>query len=76
MTNFFLEKAGEITVNVENGAYVPDLAFILFSLMAAHTRAVGFATDEERGVALVDGRHWFLCAGSGYSNYGRRIDPN
>ena len=56
---------------------MPDLAFNLFSLMAAHTRGVGFATDDEdMSVTLADGRLRFCSDGSGYSNYGRRIDPD
>ena len=37
-------------------AYVAELAFNLSSLMAAHTRGVGFATDvAETSVTLADG---------------------
>ena len=58
-------------------AYVPSLAFNLFSLMAAHTRGVGFATDDkDMSVTLADGRLKFWSDGSGYCNYGRRIDPD
>ena len=58
-------------------AYVPDLAFNLFSLMAAHTRGVDFATDDvDTSVTLADVRLRFWSDGSGYSNYGRRIDPD
>ena len=56
---------------------MPDLAFNLFSLMAAHTRGVGFATDDkDMSVTLADGRLRFWSDGSGYSNYGRRIYPD
>ena len=56
-------------------AYVPSLAFNLFSSMAAHTRGVGFATDDkDMGVTLADGRLKFWSDGSGYCIYGRRID--
>ena len=58
-------------------AYVPDLAFSLFSLLVANTRGVGFATDDEdMSMTLVDGRQRFWSDGSGYSKYGRRIDPD
>ena len=40
---------------------MPDLAFNLSSSMAAHTREVGFATDDEdMSVTLADGRLRFL----------------
>ena len=56
---------------------MPDLAFNLFSLMAAHTRGVGFATgDKDMSVTLVDQRLRFWSDGSGYFNYGRRINPD
>ena len=56
---------------------MPDLAFNLFSLMAAHTRGVGFATDDkDMSVTLADGRLRFWSDGSGDSNYGRRIGPD
>ena len=77
LTIIFANKEGGIAVRLENVAYVPDLAFNLFSLMAAHTRGVGFATDDEdMRETLVDGRLRFWIDGSGYSNYGRRIDPD
>ena len=45
--------------------------------MAAHTRGAGFATDAaEMRVTLADGHLRFWSDGSGYSNYGRRIDPD
>ena len=54
-----------------------ELAFNLSSSMAAHTRGVGFATDvAETSVTLADGHLRFWSDGSGYSNYGRRIDPD
>ena len=57
--------------------YVPDLAFTLFSLMATHIRGVNFALDDKyMSVTLVDGRLRFWSDGSGYLNYGRRIDPD
>ena len=37
LTVVFPNKAGGITVRVEKVAYVPDLAFTLFSLMASYT---------------------------------------
>ena len=70
-------EAGGITVRLENVPYVLDLAFNYFSLMAAHPREVDIATDDEdMSVTLVDGRLRFWCDESGYSNYGRKIDPD
>ena len=40
-------KKGGIALRLEKVAYVPDLAFNMFSLMAVHTSGVGFATDDE-----------------------------
>ena len=55
LTVVFPNKAGGVTVRLERVAYVPDLAFNLFSLMAAHTRGVGFATDDsDKSVTLLD----------------------
>ena len=68
LTVVFANKEGGITVRLEKVAYVTDLAFNFFSLMAAHTRGVGFATDDEDiSVTLVDGRLRFFSDGSGYS---------
>ena len=56
---------------------MPDLAFNLFSLMAAHTRGAGFVTDDEdMSVTLADGRLRFWSDGQGLSNYGRSIGPD
>ena len=68
LTVVFANKERGITVRLEKVAYVPDLAFNLFSLMATHTRGLGFATDDEdMSVTLVDGRLRFFSDGSGYS---------
>ena len=47
LTVAFPSKGGGVPVRLEKVAYVPDLAFNLFSLMTAHTRGVGFVTDDE-----------------------------
>ncbi|CAM9400002.1 unnamed protein product [Laminaria digitata] len=48
---------GDLTVKLLDVAYVPDLAFNLFSLMAAHKQGVGFMTEEEDVcISLFDGR--------------------
>ena len=41
LTVVFPNKAEGVTVRLDKVAYVPSLAFNLFSLMAAHTRGVG-----------------------------------
>ena len=40
----FPNTEGGVTVRLDEVAYVPDLAFNLFPLMAAHKPGVGFAT--------------------------------
>ena len=58
-------------------AYVPELAFDVFSLMAAHKQGVGFMTEEE-GVCFspFGGRLRFEGDGSSYSNFEYRIEPD
>ena len=57
LTVVFPNKEGGTTVRLVKVACVPDLAFNLFSLMAAHTRGVGFVTDDEdMSATLADGR--------------------
>ena len=36
---------GDLTVKLLDVAYVPELTFNLFSLMAAHKQGVGFMTE-------------------------------
>ena len=68
---------GDLTVNLLDVAYVPDLAFNLFSLMAAHKQGVGFMTEEEGlCISLFDGRLRFEGDGSSYSNFAYRIEPD
>ncbi|CAM9631660.1 unnamed protein product, partial [Laminaria digitata] len=38
---------GDLTVKLLDVAYVPDIAFNLFSLMAAHKHGVGFMTEKK-----------------------------
>ena len=65
----FPNKAESVTVRLDKVAYVPGLAFNLFSLMAAHTRGVGFATDDKDvSVTLADRRLQVWSDGSEYSN--------
>ena len=57
LTVVFPNKAEGVTVRLDKVTDVPSLAFNLFSLMAAHTRGVGFATDDkDMSVTLADGR--------------------
>ena len=49
---------------------MPDLAFNLFSLMAARKQRVGFMTENEGlCISLFDGRLGFEGDGSSYSNF-------
>ena len=69
LTISFANMEGGITVRQQKVAYVPDLTFNRFSLMAAHTRGVGSATaDEDISVTLVEGSLRFCSDGSRYSN--------
>ena len=59
LTVVFPNKAEGVNVRTRlyKVAYLPSLAFNLFPIMAAHTRRVGFATDDEdMSVTLADGR--------------------
>ena len=56
-------------------AYVPDLAFNLFSLMAAHKQGVGFTTEaKDLCISLFNRRLRFEGDGSGYSGFADRIE--
>ena len=56
---------------------MPDLAFDLFSLMAAHKQGVGFMSEDEGlCIYLFNGRLRFEGDGSSYSNFAYRIEPN
>ena len=68
---------GDLTVKLLDLAYMPKLAFNLFSLMAAHKQGVGFMTEEEDlCFSLFDGRLRFEGDGSSYSNFAYRIEPD
>ena len=68
---------GDLTVKLLDVAYMPDLAFNLFTLMAAHKQGVGFMTEDE-GLCIspFDGRLRFEGDGSSYSNFACRIEPD
>ena len=67
---------GDLTVKLLDVGYVPDLAFNLFSLMAAHKHGVGFMTEEEGlSTSLFNGRLRFEGDGSSYFNVAYRIEP-
>ena len=55
LTVIFPNKTEGVIVWLDKVASVPSLAFNLFSLMAAHTREVGF-DDKDMSVTLADGR--------------------
>ena len=68
---------GDLNVKLLNVAYVPELAFNLFSLMPAHKEGVGFMTEkEDLCISLFDGRLTFEGDGSSYSYLAHRIEPD
>ena len=68
---------GDLTVELSDGGYVPDLAFNLVSLMAAHKLEVGFMTEEEGlQISLFDGRLRFEGDGSSCFNSAFIIKPD
>ena len=68
---------GDLTVKLLDVAYVPDIAFNLFSLMAAHKQEVRFTTQEKDScISLFNGRLRFEGDGSSYSGVPYRIQPN
>ncbi|CAN0208252.1 unnamed protein product, partial [Laminaria digitata] len=58
---------GDLTVKLLDVAYVPDIAFNLFSLMAAHKHGAGFMTETNLCISLFNGRLKFEGDGSSYS---------
>ena len=67
---------GDLTVKILDVAYVPDLAYNLVSLMAAHKQGVGFTTeDEDLCISLDNERLRFESDGSSYSGFAYRIEP-
>ena len=68
---------GDLSVKLLDVGYVPDMAFNLFSLMAAHKHGVGFMTEEEGlCISLFNGRLTFEGDGSSYLNFAYRIKPD
>ena len=68
---------GDLTVKLLDVAYATDIAFNLFSLVAAHKRGVGFTTEEkDLCVSLFNGRMRFEGNGSSYSGLAYRIAPD
>ena len=58
-------------------AYMPDIAFNLFSLMAVHKQGVGCTTEEkDLCISLFTGRLRFEGDGSRYSGFAYRIEPD
>ena len=59
---------GDLTVKLLHVTYVPDLAFNLFSLMAAHKQGVGFtAKEKDLCISVFNGRLRLEGDGSSYS---------
>ena len=68
---------GNPTVKLLDMDYVPEIAFNLFSLMAAHEQAVAFTTEEkDLCISLFNGRLRFEGNGSIYSGFTYRIEPD
>ncbi|CAN0450323.1 unnamed protein product, partial [Laminaria digitata] len=67
---------GDLTVKLLDVAYLPDIAFNLFSLMAAHKHGVGFMTEKNLCISLFSGRLKFEGDGSSYSSFACRIEPD
>lgn len=72
------QKAGGITARRGKVfPHAPHEAFKPFPFMTAHPRGVGSTIDDsDMSVTLMDGRLRFWGGVSGYSTYGRRIDPD
>ena len=68
---------GDLTVELLDVAYMPDLAFNFFFIIAAHKQGVGFMTEDERlCISLFDGRLRFEGDGSSYANSACRMEPD
>ena len=68
---------GELTVELLDVAPVPEIAFNLFSLIAAHKQGVAFTTEEKDVcISLCNGRLRFEGDGSSYSGFAYRIEPD
>ena len=68
---------GDLSVNPLNVAYTPDLAFNLFSLMAAHEQGVGcMIEDEGLCISLFDVWLRFEDDKSRSSNFACRVEPD
>ncbi|CAM9287200.1 unnamed protein product, partial [Laminaria digitata] len=67
---------GGLIVKLLDVAYMPDIAFNLFSLMAAQKHGVGFMTEKKLCISLFNGRLKFEGDGSSYSSFACRIEPD
>ena len=68
---------GDLTVKLLDVACVPDMAFNLCSLMAAHKQGRGFTTEEkDLCIYLFNGRLRFEGDGSSYSGFAYRIESD
>ena len=66
----------DLTVKLWDAAYVPDIAFNLFSLMAAHKQGIGFATEQkDLCISLFNGRLIYEGDGSSYSRFAYKMEP-
>ena len=77
VTVVFPSETGDVTLRIEDVAYVPDLGFNLFSLIAAHQNKMYYRPEEDEiTLSLLDGRLRFPFDGASYSKLGYRIDSN
>ena len=77
VTIVFPSDTGDVTLRLEDVAYVPELKFNLFSLVAAHQHRLYFKPEEDEvTLSLLDGRLKFPFDGASYCKLGYRIDCN
>ena len=66
----------DLTVKLLDVAYMPDIAFNVFSVIAAHRQGVRFTTEEEAlRISPFDGRLGFEGDESSFSGFACRIEP-
>ena len=68
---------GDLTVKLLDVVCVPEIAFDLFSLIAAHKQGVLLTTEEkDLCISLFNGRLRFEGDGSSYSGFAYKIEPD
>lgn len=75
LTIVFPSVNGEVTLRLEDVAYVPRLKYNLLPLIVAHQNKMLFRPEEnELTLSLLDGRLKFPFDGSSYAQTGYRIE--